>query len=187
LIIAEGLDNTGKSTLVDHITSVFPRVRPIPSIGNKHDIVEIYKLGWNEAFQPDEFSITDRSRLISEYVYNPILQRRVTAFETREWLSMLGKFVSNGPHLIIYCNRRLANVREKWDASGEQLTGVFDNLIQLDLRYQTMMSFLELVFHADHSRSQIIRYDFEQDDIARIDNEVAWYLERVSDDEYQGL
>jgi cellulose biosynthesis protein BcsQ len=187
LIVVEGLDNSGKTTLVTYLAAAFSQLRPIPSIGNKHDIVEIYKMGWAEAYQPDPFSITDRARLISEYVYNPVLKRRTTAFETREWMSMLGKFVENGPHLIIYCNRRIEKVREKWGANGDQLDGVRENLVRLDTRYKTMMSFLELVFNADRDRSEIHHYDFDQDNIALIYQEVGEYLERIAKDEYQGL
>lgn len=160
MITVEGLDNTGKTTLVKHITEEFPSLEMRPSIGNKHDPNAIQRMAYDEAYVLGPSVISDRSRILSEYVYSPVLKTRPVAYGYNRWLTYLGAWSLN-KQLVIYCHREPINVLESFDES-EQLEGVKDNLLVLDMRYKQLMHTLEFLFAvAPNPDNLIIDWDFD--------------------------
>ena len=176
MIIVEGLDNTGKTTLVKQLADAFPQLKIRPSIGNKHDPAAIAQQAWQEAYYAQHHTISDRSRIISEWVYNPILRARPTAFSFDRWMKHLAGF-AQGQHLVIYAVRHLEEIRESFQHK-DQLEGVYDNLDLLNRRYSQVIAMLKLLFELQpHPVSTIDTYFFA-DDYSRtfIMNEVQRYL-----------
>ena len=160
MILLEGLDNTGKTTLAERIIQEYPRLHMRPSIGNKHDLNLIRMQAQDEAMNDHPLMVADRSRLISEYVYNPVLGSRELAFPYISWLFWIAHFTSKH-HLIIFCERDIDHIRSSFD-EREQLGGVAANLYGLEYRYRQMMDMVELLFDVQtESNSQFIRYNFE--------------------------
>lgn len=121
--------------------------------------------------------LTDRSRLISEYIYNPVIKARPLAYGMDDWLYMVGRFVQ-GQHLIIYCKRAMNDLVESF-VEDEQLGGVFENLFSLASRYERVVAMFQLLFDIAESPSRIIVCEFAS---ARdwIFQNVKQYIEEVS-------
>ena len=194
MIIVEGLDNTGKTTLVESIRKEFPILKHRPSIGNKHDPAAILEQAQIEAFSPQTTGkmISDRSRLISEYVYNPIIKKRPLAYPPHTWLEMLGSFADDH-HLVIYCYRSTARLVDTW-GEREQLDGAREHLYALNHSYDLMMHTIEMLFRAcggADKGSKVISYTFEANNKAdfkpMVFSAIRTYLHEEAEIERQGL
>lgn len=161
MIVVEGLDNTGKTTLVELIQQEFPSLKMRPSIGNKHNLEQIHNAAYDEAYQPEmDRVLADRSRIISEYVYNPVIGARPIAYDFNHWMRYLGVWAQRR-QLVIYCHREPMKVLEGLE-DREQLEGVRDNVLILDARYKGMMHTLDFLFSlAPQPTNMIVDYDFD--------------------------
>ena len=187
IITVEGLDSTGKTTLIEQLVKDFPGLKVIPSIGNKHDPVEIRRqaLDWPNYDRQDYVSsqvyIADRCRLISEMVYNPILKTRPLAFSPSEFLEVTRRWLFF-PQLIIYCSRSKDRLLKTLH-NEEQLTGVEEHLNELNEQYGKMMGTLEFLFDLYDNGSKIIVYSFDHErkdmKYPSVRNAVAQYLKLV--------
>lgn len=177
MILVEGLDNTGKTTLVAHLAEQYPQLQVRPSIGNKHDLKEIRTQAYDEAYRNNPLMLADRSRIISEWTYNPILNKRPIAYPFDVWMSYLTRFVHH-PHYVIHCWRDLETVGESFD-NRDQLEGVGKNLAALNERYNEMMNMLDLLFDLTGSSKAVMWYNFEVDHLDLIHREVEEYLKEV--------
>lgn len=162
MIILEGMDNTGKTTLYEKLLEEFPQLSARPSIGNKHDLTQIRRQAEDEAWHPDKLRLTlgDRSRIISEYIYNPILNKRPIAFSLDTYTELLAGF-ARGHHLVVHCYRSTARIIDTWDATGEQLEGVRANLSEIAYAYDCVMQMLQFLFRVGEGGGKVIRYTFE--------------------------
>ena len=105
MIIVEGPDGSGKSTLINYLKDelglpVAPRVVSKDAEAMV-DLVEWVNINLSEGFQP---TIFDRHRLISEPIYGPILRDRLdTHFGDPLWL--MGKLwaLRDIKPVVIYC------------------------------------------------------------------------------------
>lgn len=174
MIVVEGLDNTGKTTLVEKLCSDFPQLKHTPSIGNKHDLNQIADQAWYMAEEAEVDEIWDRSRIISEYVYNPVLNMRPLAFNKDSWFEMIRRWLQH-PQLVIYCRRPIGHIFESFD-EREQLEGVAGNLAALDRAYEGMMWFIEVLFQQSDPPKYIIEYNYEVDTYEEVRDSVARYL-----------
>lgn len=114
MIIVEGPDGSGKSTLVTRLAQVLKL--PVASkvvTSDTQPIVDLRK--WTEdnvhkGFQPVIF---DRHRLISEPIYGPVIRARQHGeFYDVTWLSdMMWHFYNSKP-IVIYCLPDILTVRE---------------------------------------------------------------------------
>lgn len=100
MLIVEGLDNTGKTTLVQWISEEYPQFEVQQSIGNNHDLRMIRLQAHDESSLNRPLLLCDRSRLISEYVYNPVLKSRPIAYDLRDWLNMIGGFLTDRKSVV---------------------------------------------------------------------------------------
>ncbi len=148
-----------------------------PSIGNKHDLHQIRLAAYDEAYKNNSLMLADRSRIISEYVYNPILNKRPIAYPFDVWMSYLTRFVHK-PHYVIYCWRSIERIRATLE-ERDQLAGVADKLDELDSRYIQMMQMLDLMFDLTKASTAVMYYNFEVDHPDLIHREVDQYLKEV--------
>ena len=167
IITVEGLDSTGKTTLIEQLVKDFPGLKVIPSIGNKHDVLEIRRqaLDWPNYDRQDYVSaqvhIADRCRLISEMVYNPVLKTRGLAISASEFLDVTRRWLEF-PQLIVYCFRSKDRLLKTLH-NEEQLSGVEEHLDELSLQYSKMMSTLEFLINLYDNGSKIIVYSFDHE------------------------
>jgi GTPase SAR1 family protein len=127
LIVIEGMDGTGKTTLANKIIERYPQfkyVHPVPSHGPEgmtgsymvSEMLDIFRrVGIGENI------LTDRINLISDPIYGPICRGKCS-FDYRNYNFVLKEFFEIKP-LIIYCcppaNTILKNIR-----GSKQMAGV---------------------------------------------------------------
>lgn len=178
MIVVEGLDGTGKTTLVNQLLEEFPVLKGRPSIGNKHDLDVIYEGAQQEAFTLPYNVITDRARIVSEYIYNPILNVRPLAFTFKEWMNFLGSFVQRSPHLLVFCHRHLGEVIDTWDHEG-QLEGVREHLGEIDRMYEQVEDMYRYLFAVENRSSRVLTYNFKKIPYVYVSNAVRDYLKEA--------
>lgn len=179
MIVIEGLDNTGKTTLQQQLLEDYKSLRGRPSIGNKHDLDQIALQAEAEAYTLSPLMLSDRSRLISEFVYNPVLNARPLAYPYKTWLTYVAEFTSK-PHLVVYCVRNLQHIKDSF-STRDQLIGVRTNLDELDARYDHMMGMFEFLFNLQNlqPRGHVVMYDFERVPYTHVTVAVRRYLQEV--------
>lgn len=184
MIIVEGVDGTGKTTLVHRLHESFPELEVRPSIGNKHDPKEITRQAWEEARLHRPTVLGDRSRIISEYIYSPILKNRPCAYTPQEWCSFLGGFIER-PQCVIFCWRYLDRIEENLKEE-EQLANVIPNLRKLAVAYESMMEILDFMFRVSPQGHVAVNYNFDlstpdQDSYPFVVDQVASYLKGATE------
>lgn len=143
IVIVEGPDNSGKSTLIELLVKTYraikgqdPHVEHSPSklvVEGKHR----EWLQWIEdTLNRESDSIYDRHSIISEAVYGPIL-RDTDLLSTTRYLDRLKRL---GP-LIIYCKPPLERILE---TTKPEMEGVQERLKDLALSYDMHMTNLRL-------------------------------------------
>lgn len=157
MIVVEGPDGAGKTTLVKETQSHFP-VTIAPRVVNTEAQAMVDLKQWVEdnVRQLNQGVIFDRHRLISETCYGPVLRQGMTepGFADLGWLSaMLQMFYAAKP-TIIYCipPKHVCVSRNAacWptQASYDQCDAIYDNYItraaiDLSLRRATHYDYTE--------------------------------------------
>lgn len=178
MIIVEGPDGSGKSTLVDRLS----RTLKLPVAGkvvgsDTQPLLDIKK--WTEdnvskGFQPVIF---DRHRLISEPIYGPAMRRRQNGeFYDLTWLSdMMWRFYQAKP-ILIYCLPDILTVRMNVLDEGTDNAAVRDHIAAIYAGYVARASL-------DFTRGVGRLYNYKT---TKLDDIVSWInfkLEgRVTDD-----
>jgi tRNA uridine 5-carbamoylmethylation protein Kti12 len=140
MIIVEGMDNTGKSTLVQHLAEKF-KLCKVATYHKPQSLVMIHDYDFWLSLCPQPL-ILDRHPAISDLIYGNVLRgiSYITERESRAW---------SKDHLIIYC-RPAADIILKSFEDRPQLGGVKENLLKLLLFYDTYMEDIKHVFY-DHT------------------------------------
>lgn len=147
MIIVEGLDNTGKTTLVKELVNRLGipsmiRVRPKAETEFRIDLLRVLTDGpW----------IMDRHPIISEMVYGPILRGGMVIEEDN--LNALATLIDQSP-MFIYCrppDSVILNFGER-----EQMDGVIDQAQILLARYDFVMQFIR-----SRLPDRVIFYDYQ--------------------------
>lgn len=174
------MDNTGKTTLVEELCQRFPELTYRPSIGNKHDLNQIKEQAWEEAYEHSgKLILGDRSRIISEFVYNPILDTREIAYGYVQYMDMVTAF-SRGRHLVIFAWRPLTEILKTMH-EREQLSGVKENAKDLYRAYEHVEGMFKFLFRVSESGSVVKDYDYT-DGTTRVAvyHAVGEYIKEVS-------
>lgn len=151
MIIVEGLDNTGKTTLVDNLTATF-QLRREKSPGPASLLTH---LEWivNALNDDDTCIIYDRYSVISERVYGPCL-RGDSVF--RDLSDSLLELTLQKVPLIIYCRPPVEKIVDWGDRT--QMSGVKANVQSLlDLYDMEIWRVRRL-----NKDQNVIRYDYTQ-------------------------
>lgn len=156
MIIIEGVDNTGKSTLLKKILEEFPFLEPIRMENAVTATVGEYRsFVWTVlGFEESKHLIFDRL-LFSEVIYGPIIRDgiRMTMEEVRAAFRLL-RF--HEPY-IIYCRRTAEQIRETF-GEREQMDGVANNIEALVKSYDEWMGLIK-----PKTRCKVVIYDFEEE------------------------
>ena len=146
-VIVEGMDNSGKTTLVQKIAAFGAEL--IPSRGKPDGIrapIEIDRL-WNETHA----RVYDRFVAFSDEVYGRVLRGK-NVLDPDPWGAILRTMRSGV--LLVYC-RPPDGVILNWDGR-EQMAGVIDNAPKLLQAYDKMVDIIEeLGFE-----NQVLRHNY---------------------------
>ena len=106
MIIVEGPDGSGKSTLVRHLAEFYELpIAPRVVDRDTNAMVELKEWTEKNVQSPHENIIHDRHRLISELIYGPVLRYRPEpGFDDIKWLvKQLSGLYHRVCPLVIYC------------------------------------------------------------------------------------
>lgn len=132
MIIIEGMDNSGKTTLCKSLSKTYGL--PLDTSGRLKTLSECVQFQIH-CMVSSELIIYDRMRIISEGVYGPLIRNRNVFGD--KWGSYLEVFMRTNP-LVIYCrppNEKILEFGER-----EQMDGVIDHSRQLLSRYDAVMN-----------------------------------------------
>lgn len=179
MIIVEGMDNSGKSTLIANIADRF-ELRVIKRSGppSAAVTVAVSHREAEQAFILETLSflvlnpqmIYDRFPIISEGIYGPVLRNKnVFEREGTGWENWLDRLVQCNP-LIIYCRPPEEKIL-CFSPNREQMQGVTDSARLLIHKYDQLMDKLE------KRGALLVRHDFTRlVDRVPIEMAVSQYL-----------
>jgi hypothetical protein len=169
LIIVEGMDSTGKTTLINKIRAKFPQfvyTKPVPSKGPEgisgQDMVDGTKALFAKVLAGDDY-ISDRVNMVSEFIYGPICRghSRLTLDQLDE---ILPQFYQIQP-IVIYC-RPSTEAVIKGLSQGFQMAGVatfaWELLDAYDYFFKRLRKYgvdvYEYDWEADPSAHKVLKY-----------------------------
>lgn len=141
MIIVEGCDNTGKTTLIDMLCEEIPQLVRAPkspgpaSAEELSDYMDEYL--WKKTPGETHPMIFDRFPLPSELVYGYAL-RTGPVLETAQLIKYSAILATHQP-LMIYCFRDMEKILETFD-EREQLEGVKENIQKILFYYQDYLT-----------------------------------------------
>lgn len=152
-IIAEGFDNSGKTTLLNRLSQEF-NIPVTHSPGHKVDMRDSLLQILFESKRQD--TLRDRICLISEEVYGKILRGK-SEFDSdsKVWWKLL---IDCKP-VIIFCRPHNDNIFNTLDVR-EQMDGVMKHRTDLLRRYDEVMEYIKNEYGQD---LQILDYDYVKD------------------------
>lgn len=106
MLIVEGPDGAGKTTLIEAIQEYFGDIEVAPRVVSKDAEAMVDLQRWvdknlDEGFQ---YKLFDRHRLISEPIYGPALGRSANGFNDLTWVGpRINTFYREVKPVIIYC------------------------------------------------------------------------------------
>jgi hypothetical protein len=167
LVVVEGADGSGKSTLISQLRRnawrqycvVVSASRPWDGVANHHQFVQaVTRL--KSVIAPGHV-ICDRFHLISEAVYAPIIRGESPFGEDvpTNWGREL-----TGIDLIVHCRPSYATALANLE-KNPQMRGVQESLVDLMGRYDQLMELLRLI-------KPYQRYNYEKDPLTTVTNRI---------------
>lgn len=161
MIIVEGPDGAGKTTLIEQLQARYGlEVAPRVVTKGAEAMVDLKVWVEENLAQGFQYRIFDRHRLISEFIYGPLLrQQQQPGFTdlTWSWLQ-LEKLYGEVRPFIIYCLPPLETVAENVYLSGDENKVVLDHIEAMYTAYVHRAS-LDLI----HNRGRVIVWDYTTD------------------------
>lgn len=179
MLILEGGDNAGKTTLCNKLAKLY--AFPVVHSPGPHE-AEFLASWCFEQFSKDKglLTIYDRFPLISERVYGPLLRGRNVFQESELGRAAFAVLQAEVCPLIIYCRPPLDKVLDFGDRP--QLEGVVERGRQMYEMYDTLFDDLRKEFN-------VVVYDYtEKDSIShicdKVDNHTRWWYGNRFDRSY---
>lgn len=169
MLICEGCDNSGKSTLVGRLSGdlkllvINNRKRPASAKASRNYLMGVLNLACQFP------TIVDRWQPISEPIYGPICRdtRLLNFKDVESQHALTNVWVSP---LVIYCRPREETIL-KFKEEIPQMEGVINHAPKIIQAYDDMMKWLP-------SRGiPVIRYDWEQDSYEALKDRVSKHLQ----------
>lgn len=138
MIVVEGVDNTGKTTLIKRLMRCFPQLEYVKSLGpaTEREMID-FVMKYFE-MKDNKNIIFDRFPLIVESVYGPVVRDACKIHHDR--IVKLDKLFRRQRPLIIYCDRSLEDILKTFH-EREQMEGVEDKIEALKAYYELRLSF----------------------------------------------
>jgi len=179
MIIIEGMDGSGKTTLAKQISFRLGNIqikRFVTSEGpDDYDLLvertrAVLTAHRNQVMRHQRpVVIYDRFPLISEAVYGTILRGK-NHFDD-DWLPLTDLFLAIDP-IVIYCRPRLDSIlRNIHETEDNQMDGVISKALELVNAYDELISWLQVKAHRMHS-GHIIVYSYDMDEVKDVESEV---------------
>jgi len=111
MIIIEGADGSGKTTLTNLILAAFPQFKSIHSPGplNEENLTE--RMFWNDELLKLDFVIADRFTVFSEFVYGNVL-RGHSLIDNKAIAEFTTRFKKNPKNIIFFCDREFTPIQK---------------------------------------------------------------------------
>lgn len=155
MLIIEGTDNTGKSTLAKDIAAIL-NWKVVHSPGPLDRSVKMMKWLVDEISSNPKPVVYDRISLISDKVYAPIVRGQETYYVRNPELEVLIKgMIAKIPHLIIFCrpsDKAILN-----NNGRDQMEGVLENHEELMKSYDNIIS-----EYYNDDRFNVLVYNYEE-------------------------
>lgn len=166
-IIVEGVDGSGKTTLISKLCYDFDNLFVVKNpLDDKQDFITWWP---QEVDRKPSLTVPIHDRFFfSEIVYGPVLRGKINAPETL--VTNIAFFLRNTA-LLIYC-RPHSEILHKTVESNPQMAGVKENLDVLSDVYDKVMSIEKSWF-----RDRFIRYDWNNENSYEVvEEKVTRYL-----------
>lgn len=178
MIIVEGMDNSGKSTLAKHLAEKF-RLKYLHSPSEYRNDPKLM-IDWAlKQLLDQKLAVYDRFSPISDRVYGPVLRGGTPYNDTAAGKSVVN-LLRTVPHLIIYCRperERILNF-----GSREQMDGVTSQATRLLEEYDALMSEMQLEGY------DIITYNYEKpEDYEFVISQIDLYIKQRENDKKNPL
>jgi thymidylate kinase len=172
MIIIEGCDNTGKTTLREQLLAAVPKLIVGPKLEKPPiDRTEYMEFLWTTfGKNPKETHdlIFDRF-FFSEVVYGPILRGKVAY--TRSEKTAIHNLLRYHRPLVIHCRQSVESIMETFE-EREQLEGVKERISSIVMAYDTVFSDFDLI-----KDLEFMRYNYKQPrELVRTISHVQDYL-----------
>lgn len=168
MIVIEGSDNCGKTTLSEHLAKVLG-LTVVHSEKPETPLMGQHRLDW---MADNPLSIYDRASCISEAVYGPLL-RGGSVYGEDHW-KILAKFLMSQP-LIIYCK---CSEEKALSYNGrDDMDGVQANGSALYHKYDEVMDKVDRI--SSIFGGEVIHYDYEVHSLEVIENFCRVYINNV--------
>lgn len=184
MIIVEGPDGAGKTTLISQLQERYGfEVAPRVVTKGAEAMVDL-QLWVEENIEAGfQYRIFDRHRLISEFIYGPLLRKeQQPGFTdlTWSWIQLERLYTRVNP-LVIYCLPRLEVVAENVFNSGDENKVVLEHIEAMYTAYVHRAS-LDLTFRPMHTFVWDYTRDFmgEEDPLRFFDNKMQYAKERAN-------
>lgn len=154
IIAVEGIDNTGKTTLIRRLEELLG-ISGHMSNGRPQTVLEMFNRMENYLLTPG-VTIHDRLHCISDQIYGPVI-RKQNHFLKEERGRQLFQSFKETPHLIIYCRPPREKILDF--GSRDQMPGVITNAAKLLTGYDAFMRKL-----VNEGKCEIAIYDYTDQD-----------------------
>lgn len=179
MIIVEGMDNSGKSTLAKHLAQKFEMEYLHSPSEYRNDPNRM--ISWaiekmlERKYMPHKNPVVyDRFSPISDRVYGPVL-RGGTPYNDLAIGAMAVRLLKDVPHLIIYCRPRRERILNF--GSREQMDGVTSQATKLLEAYDSLMEEMQLKGY------NVVTYNYDEPgDYEFIVYQVGLYIKQWEDD-----
>ena len=162
MIIVEGPDGAGKTTLIKQLQAEFD-IEVAPRVVGKDtkDLVDLQKWVDDNLKEGFQYKIFDRYRLISEFCYGPTLRlKQRPGFTDRFWVqNSLRRLYEEVQPIIIYCMPPLEVVKMNLENDPDN-TAVVDHIEQIYAAYIERYSLDYMLLNG-----RVILWDYTLDDL----------------------
>lgn len=168
MIILEGFDNSGKTTLGRQLSNIY-NYAYVHSPGPMDGGIRLENYALREIANPKPV-IYDRFPVISDQVYAPIIRNLPSTFTVSKQGQIIKELFLAYPHIVIYCRPKDKTILNFGDR--EQMEGVKTSSKELIEAYD------QLFYGDDTFTPHFITYDYEKDPIDKVLNAIMPYIIR---------
>lgn len=169
MIVIEGCDNSGKSTLARKLTDDLPAmyIRRAFKFVDGDDIVLFTGMVLSMAARFP--TVLDRAPWIGENVYGPVIRGK--SLLNDDHMDQVWSLIRSRRTLTIYC-RPPTNIILRGLNTREQMAGVKENAMKLVAQYDDVMKTVE-------RKTNVLRYDYSKDAYEQLRYSVSAFYGKV--------
>ena len=132
MIILEGPDGSGKTTLANLIKAAFPDFKSLHSPGPLKPEVLKERMFWNKEITKIDYLIADRMTVFTEYVYGETI-REGSLVDILDVLAFMKDFEKNPRNIQIFCDREFKPTEESDSQMSEEEQKELDKKVNANI------------------------------------------------------